>query len=295
MSAAPDWAKLIADAPPAPVLLGTALSTFQSNTAPALVRCHGDERFVVNGMRTAAVGRVLFVEQVVGRLGAAMGAPVPEMALVDVRSAHAAGHAAPLCPLGIGSGSREIPHARFAYASDFGGWAAPRMAPALVLFEWFGGRPNQLLVGVSGAYPCDFGGVLPGGEQWRSEQFEQWRAPDLRAAANFADLGPALRALAAVTVGAIAAAVAAPPSWGVPGSDRVALAFYLAARRDILADLDTLLIQLWLSVSGGRRHVARLRLMKWDQPQATEASDLYQLPVLHARHIAVPRSEVQRE
>lgn len=90
------------------VVAQTPIARRSGYSKAAVARCSDGELYVVKGTQ---VGRALVADQVVGRLAAVMGAPVPEVALVDVPADLVAdqnfymGH----FEAGIGHGSRIIP------------------------------------------------------------------------------------------------------------------------------------------------------------------------------------------
>ena len=78
------WRTLIvaaASSRPVPVGIATVLGPVRGASKGARVRCSDGRLYVVKGTQ---VGRALVADHVVGRLGTAMGAPVPEVGLVNV-------------------------------------------------------------------------------------------------------------------------------------------------------------------------------------------------------------------
>src|SRR5712691_10023733 len=84
----PDWpnlilSKLVSDPPSLHAV--TYFRTFQSASSPVEVGCSDGHRYVVKALRNnAQIGRWIFNDQVAGRLSALLGAPVPEIVLVDI-------------------------------------------------------------------------------------------------------------------------------------------------------------------------------------------------------------------
>src|SRR5262249_17996896 len=83
--APPDWKRLIEESAPLrspPIRAETyGQQAWTTGSRPALLRCSDRSDYVVKGKQ---VGRALIAEQIIGALGALLGAPVPKMPLVDV-------------------------------------------------------------------------------------------------------------------------------------------------------------------------------------------------------------------
>ena len=79
------WKKLIADAAgrrPAPVkALHYMGITYQSCSKPVLMACSDGQKYVVKWF---SAPRMIVNDQIIGTLGNAMGAPVPEVRLIDI-------------------------------------------------------------------------------------------------------------------------------------------------------------------------------------------------------------------
>jgi hypothetical protein len=82
--ATPEWKSLIeaaVKARPEPIAAQTYVKEWGSRSKPALLRCSNQKDYVVKGSQR---GKDLIAEEVVAGLGLLIGAPLPEMLLVDV-------------------------------------------------------------------------------------------------------------------------------------------------------------------------------------------------------------------
>jgi hypothetical protein len=80
------WLRMITEAmnsPPRVLRALTPVQRLQGLTRPAVADCDDDHRYVIKGRQAM---RPLIADQVVGRLGAIIGAPVPDVQLVEVPS-----------------------------------------------------------------------------------------------------------------------------------------------------------------------------------------------------------------
>jgi hypothetical protein len=106
-----EWARLIADAADhlePPIRAETFVKKFATASQPVVLACDDGADYVVKG---AQAGRMIVIDQIVARVGDAVGAPVGEPALVDVPATLIAAepemaHMA----AGIAHGSRWIPN-----------------------------------------------------------------------------------------------------------------------------------------------------------------------------------------
>ncbi len=183
----------------------------------------------------------LTTERAVGILGRAIGAPVPEIALVDFSALLAVesqlSHFLPT----VAHGSNIVPNVRDRRppveppANERNRRAYAALA---VLYGWFQGGDHQWLVTLdtSDVYSADHGHFLPGGPAWSSTSLATAGepAPDQSWSAYVrpADLTEVGRRLAQVSDEVIAAAVAQPLQWGAPIAELVALCSFLSSRRD---------------------------------------------------------------
>lgn len=241
------WRALIGAAPtPQRVSAKTFVKSWTTFSLAAQMRCDDGVDYIVKGPRTDRpdVRRTLITEQVVGRVGRALGAPVPEVVLVEVVAELVAGQLE-LQTLEPGSchGSRVIPDCseRQAVAPPSDATQRKRYGLMSMLYGVFVGGDHQVIVqnGSGEVYAHDHGLCLPGAQRWTVDTLRG--APDPKPDDMFArhldadDLDLARSALDSVTDEVIAEAVAAPPSaWAITDDERVALAGYIAARRDKL-------------------------------------------------------------
>jgi hypothetical protein len=187
-------------------------------------------------------------DHVVGRLGAALGAPVGAVALVDVPAELVAlqpemQHMLP----GTCHGSLYLPH-----VSEREGlmhWDVPqnkrRFARLAVLYGWVVASDHQFVYENSPpnlVYSVDHGHFFPGGPNWTEAALVAAPAPDLdltlTCSCNLAasEIAAAKAALLGIDDAVIADAVAGPPdAWGMTEDERVVLAQYLSIRREQLS------------------------------------------------------------
>lgn len=207
-----------------------------------------DER--VYYLKGAQLGRMLVSEQVVARIGQALGAPVPEVRILDLPRdlVHYDLNMRGFTP-GLAHGSLKIDDC----ANEAGRLhthTPENRSRYLLLGVLFGltvahdaqfilrDAPPRLV------YSVDHGLFLPERGVWRAHDLEHPDLPtparldvSIAHACNFspAEIRIACEALASLRPEDIAAAVAAPPdSWGILPAERVALAWYLGRRRDRL-------------------------------------------------------------
>jgi hypothetical protein len=79
-----DWVQLLADArgdPPPQVTAQTFLKRWETASKPVFLTCSDKRDYVVKGSQA---GRMVVNDQVIARIGSAVGAPVGEPMLVDV-------------------------------------------------------------------------------------------------------------------------------------------------------------------------------------------------------------------
>jgi hypothetical protein len=194
-------------------------------------------------------GRAIFTEQVVGLLGRLISAPVPGVKLVSVT-------AELIAPLSIdfnGQPATAGLHHGSCWAYDFSDRSEflryqdrnrPAFAALHLLYSWLGAGDHQLIYRNSEPHDVmsvDHSAFLPGGSGWTAQSLRD-QQDVLAMDANFAPLNladeehsEALDASTAVSPQAIAEVAATPPDdWGVPLSDRVAFAEYVARRRIVL-------------------------------------------------------------
>lgn len=220
-----------------------------SDSRPVLLKCSDNKNYVVKALQSAksAMEKVLTNEQVVGRLGCAIAAPVGEVKLVDV-------------PADLVSAEPDLQHMQpgiahgCLYLGDNMGRRAieyvhvpenrPRFASLAVLFGWVGSGDDQFLYATTPpeiVYSVDHGHFLgPGGPEWDILYFQRAgpsAAPNQQLVAACGLTEDELRAAAmplkGITDQAVRDIVAIPPAaWGIRESERDELVRYLCRRRD---------------------------------------------------------------
>lgn len=214
---------------------------------PALFACTDDADYVVKGREN---GRVLMNEHIVGVLGRAMGAPVPEVRLVYVPpelvdAEPELGHMAS----GVAHGSKLIPHTIDKHGFHYGNLPEnrPRFSHLARLFGLVFARDVQFIYDKPRphvVYSVDHGEFFPGwGMDWLPRYLKNAPAPAPHdtTVAKIGLTGEELRrtiaSVGCLTDGIIARAVAGcRDEWGTTDSDRIERAEYLAVRRDAILD-----------------------------------------------------------
>lgn len=222
----------------------TFLKAWPSASRPVAVLCNDGYSYVVKGRNS---GRQAVNDQIVGRLGSLLQAPVGVTGLIEVheeliRAEPAMSHLSP----GLAHGTRLIPHCTERAGLEHTGEPQnrDRFARLTVLFGWVGGNDHQFIYQNGEphlVYSVDHGHFFPGGPDWTQGSLEQASAacldPTIHAACSFspAELQPACNLLAATSLEAVVEAIAAPPvDWGLTDEERVAVVAYLLRRRDEL-------------------------------------------------------------
>jgi hypothetical protein len=243
-----EWRRTIQEATtrrPDPIVAHTYRNRWQTASSPVLLACDDGEEYVVKGRQ---LGRVLINEQVIGRIGRALGAPVTDVALVDVPEALVQMEAdMSHMPAGISHGNRWIPdcseRAWIQYTDE--PQNRPRFALLAVLYGWVVPSDPQMIYENTAphfVHSIDHAWFFPGGPNWTVDTLRAAPSPvpDATIVSECGlsndELREAARRLSDVTDAAIAEAVAIPPEdWGISLDERVALAIYLAERRGKLA------------------------------------------------------------
>ena len=223
--------------------------TYQSCSKPALMACSDNHDYVVKWYMPS---RMIVNDQIIGILGKALGAPVPEVSLVELVPDLI--HADPALNhfrAGICHGSRFIKDVsenrenfNFTYVQE----NRTRFALLAVLYGLaFVAGDHQFLYKKQSprlVYSHDHGHFFPKGPDWTVESLD--RAPKStlddtiiqKCDFTTTEITEALQPLQKVDNPCIAMAVAAPPEhWGLSLEERVALAIYLEKRRDSLLAL----------------------------------------------------------
>lgn len=240
------WQRLIRAAEPVQatsVVARTPLARVGGISGAAIMECDNGRRYVVKGHQ---VGRALVADHVVGRLGAKLGAPVPEVALVEVPSELIVegSYVAHFHP-GVGHGSVFVPDVRDSRYVAFRDEPenAERFARLAVMYGWtlcddrqfvYRTKPPRLV------YSFDHGAFF-GGPDWSTDSLgatgkaepDAWLVAE--AAVSTGALRTAVERLRDISDEDIASVVAGPPSsWDIDMDGRATLAHHLARGRDEL-------------------------------------------------------------
>jgi hypothetical protein len=241
------WLDAIHDARAVPIQKVTA-QTFGrdlpgNSSRPVLLTCDDGRDYVVKGVHA---GRMPVNDQVVGRLGRAMNAPIPRVVLVDVpeeliQMQPEMAHMTP----GLAHGSEVLPAVVDSYLIEHmrkGDGNRGRFARLAVLWGVVGVFDKQYLYSDDDpprVYSADHGHAFPGGPEWTRRSLTRPRAPALpdpeivdKCHLTDMEIDEAARKLSGIDDARIARIVAAPPDgWGFDMPDRVALAQFISRRR----------------------------------------------------------------
>lgn len=245
------WLQLISAAVsqrPTVLEIAIPVGVAQGTSRPARVVCNDGQKYVTKGRRQSKppTGRMLFADQVVGRLAAFIDAPVPEVVLINVPAEliDSSYYLLDWEP-GIAHGSVQVAHVEDSRDVLFQGALEnkPRFASLAVLYGWTVAADHQFLYEKQPPRPvwsADHGDFLFGGPDGTVDDFVAAPVAAVHPIVTEAMPGrdmlvAAVKRLALVSDRSIAFAVALPPdSWGVTMEERTAIARGLAARRDLL-------------------------------------------------------------
>lgn len=220
---------------------------------PVAVLCSDNQKYVLKGLRhDQDQARAIFNDQVAARLGHACGAPVPEVAMVELPreliainpAADQLGHMLPgACHASLYVDQITERVDAFQHCDD--GDNRKRFASTGMFQAWLSCLDRQFIyrtVAPFEVYSCDHGHYFPGGPPWTVQTLASAPLPEVASDLIIAcgldapHLKKAAEVLAGVTNDQIAAAVALPPdAWGVSIDERAELAGFLAKRRDMLS------------------------------------------------------------
>lgn len=248
----PDWRALIesASAPGEDVTGVTFVRKWPTYSQPVAVGCDDGSTYVVKALRNNHdMSKSIFNERVVGTLGRLLGAPIPELRLVELPQELIDAEPEMQHMLaGVAHGSSLVPNCsdRLPNIAEPNGKRNKKAYARLgLLYGWVPAGDHQLVSTLDAArdlYSVDHGHFFAGGPDWTDATLAAAAPPAVDA--QFApyvaenDLEEALDDFRSVDNEAIASAVAsAPDSWGVPIDERVTVAKYLATRRDTLIRL----------------------------------------------------------
>jgi hypothetical protein len=258
----PDWQRLITDAiakRPKPLVARYFLRRWTHTfSRPMLVECGARRLFVVKARQQRRdsreeqqLQRALVTDHIVGFLGCRIGAPVPDVALVEIKQdlidvnrdelgdvcagiAHGSAYLGPDCSERLG----------LEVLRGIQGDQRRGIARLALLYGWAVAGDHQLLRQGSSIWSADHGHFFPGGPDWTAASLQQGAPqppkPDhaiIRHAGlskdEVIDAGRYLNQV--VTDELIAEAVARPPDeWGISMQERVAVAQFLRERLDAL-------------------------------------------------------------
>jgi hypothetical protein len=241
MSDAHDWNGLFAQAVrPMSVTGHTLLRSWATSSAPVLLACDDGNEYVVKGRQ---VGRAVVNDQIIGRLGSFIGAPVGSVALVDVPSELVTlnpqmRHVLP----GLAHGCRFVPRCseRQGVLHATVGENRVRYASLAILYGWASANDHQFFFSDSVpylVYSFDHGHFFPGGPQWTTATLASAPAalPDTLIVSQCGlrgdEIDQARSTLSLVTPEVIANAIATVPiDWGLSEGERECVGEYLFER-----------------------------------------------------------------
>ncbi len=243
-----NWKRKLSDElsqPEDSILAITIRRGWNSAARPVLARGIDKKEYVIKGQQA---GRQVINDQVVARLGVAMGAPVGQPAIMEISSDLieedpnfnylAVGTAHGTIFIADCSDDREPVNyinqsenrARFALLCVLYGWVYSNDCQ----FIYKKSRPNLV-------HSVDHGHFFPGGPNWTKSDLTQAPQAELdqflykRCKFTKDEISSALQALSSVSEKTIIQAVAAPPSeWGLTLDERVTLVEYLTRQQQQL-------------------------------------------------------------
>lgn len=243
------WERLLREATlGTPVVAQSFVKAWPTFSRPVSIEGDDGHSYVVKGLRTdqPAMPHAITTERTAGLLGQALGAPVPDVVLVDVSGLVAVEPAMAHMIPGVVHGTRELDHCSERLAVTAPGTDRNKkvFAGLAVLYGWFQAADHQLVATMDppgDVYSVDHGHFLPGGPTWSAATLLSASppAPDPNFAPHTrpADLEEVARRLEQIDDRGIAQALGQPTSWGVPLADRVALGQYLSSRRVKMIEL----------------------------------------------------------
>jgi hypothetical protein len=207
-----------------------------------------ERRYWCKALNNPQSPRVPVNEQIVGRIGAMIGAPVCEVGLVSIPAALAGWEFRDGHPLSEGWVHASVAldpvvetHSLDDRALDSNG---KRHAGICALYDWMGGSDPQWLVrGADREYfSHDHGHYFPSGPSWTAESLNTSRDAVAAVATPSAgleaeELSRLAAAIEAATVEEIEACISnVPPGWPVTDAELDSLVEYLAHRRALVAE-----------------------------------------------------------
>lgn len=222
----------------------TPVRALRGASRPVVVDCDDGRRYVVKGRQ---VNRALVADQVVGRLAAIIGAPVPLVELVHVSGdLIEPGSLLEHFASGMAHASQFIPGCTDSFwiqhVTEPGN--PERFASLAVLYGWADPEDRQFLYANQAphlVYSVDHGRFFTGSSDWTIETLRVAMTTkvdqliEIQAGLNRNLMRAALSRLSDATDQVIAEIVATPPEdWGITLDERAVLAQYLGSRRDAL-------------------------------------------------------------
>lgn len=227
----------------------------ESASKPQKILC-GDDRILYSvkfSNNTHGDGRALVAECLSGLLGSSLGAPVAEVALIEVDQPFLVLNSIELQPglsatPGIHHGSRWIDGCIGPSATQYVEVNRERFGSLEVLYTWFHCSNDQQFIysaATNKVFSVDHSPFFPAGPggwtlELLNQNHESVQADPVLGTLGLsaADRGAALAALANLTPLDIAIAVATPPNeWGLDDQDRLGLLSYLVRRKDAVLEL----------------------------------------------------------
>jgi hypothetical protein len=250
-----EWKKEIAAAAqqrPAPIRAVTYVNKLNGSISRAFVVKGSDgKKYAVKGMQDRKgqipfdIRRPLCNDQIVGRLGIKMGAPVPGIVFIEltaefIKTNPAISYMYPGichgqllmddCTEKLGIQHTDVTDNRSRFAS------------IAVLYGWIPAGDRQLIYRKSApylVYSVDHGHFFPGGPDWTTVKLKSAAAPALHqeivGACKFtaAEINAAIAGVAGILSADIAGATAMPiDQWGLSADERAEVASYLESRKE---------------------------------------------------------------
>ncbi|MDJ0621101.1 MAG: hypothetical protein QNJ63_30925 [Calothrix sp. MO_192.B10] len=233
--------------PEEPVLITTFRGALTSSSRPVFARGIDGCEYIVKGWQS---DRGIINEQIVSRLGLAMGAPVGKPEIVEISSEllELDQEFSFLAP-GKAHGTHFIPNCfddRDASKYKDHSGNRERFALLSVLFGWVHSQDEQFIYQTT--HPClvhsvDHGRFFPGGYTWTTASLQNASDPEvdrkliLSCSLKEDEIKLALSALRGVTEKMIIQAVASPPDeWGITIGERMVMVEYLIKRQKLLLE-----------------------------------------------------------
>ncbi|WP_254174806.1 HipA family kinase [Planktothrix pseudagardhii] len=224
---------------------------WKTSACPVSVRCIDKQTYIIKGQQA---GRQIVNDQIIARLGMALGAPVGRPRIVEISpdllecepryNYLTAGTAHATLFIQNCEDDRDLTKFRTHPAENI-----PRFASLCVLYGWVLAKDHQFLFEKqypNRVYSVDHGHFFPGGPNWTQETLSQAPAAELDTrlsrlcslSRESPEIINALEQLDQVSEDMIIQAVAAPPKqWGLKMEERVTMVEYLVKRQQQLVNL----------------------------------------------------------